>query len=152
MPFLKFWRHFHLRRGHGRVPPCILEMSQCSVSFTNDFLPNPCLNNMISTYRKDFPWKKWLKFAKICTNHHILLLVIVGNQKYKNIFPIFILVYVAKFGYIEMMATFATRLEKETMSQPMGPWPFLKQNHEPTHIPQEKNIGARRILHLFKNY
>ncbi len=111
---------------------------------------------MISTYRKDFPWKKWLKFAKnwkkIVPITISLLLVLVGNQKYKNIFPIFILVYVAKFGCIKMMATFATRLEKETMSQPMGSLPFLKQNHEPTHIPQQKKKGARRILHLFKNY
>jgi hypothetical protein len=37
-----------------------------------------------------------------------------------------------------MMATFVTRLEKETMSQPMGSLLFLKQKHEPTHIPQQK--------------
>jgi hypothetical protein len=57
---------------------------------------------MISTYMKDFPWKKWLKFARFWKNivpiTIFLLLVLVCNQKYKNIFPISILVYVAKFG------------------------------------------------------
>jgi hypothetical protein len=33
------------------------------VSFAGKFSPNPDLKNMISTNRKDFPLKKWPKFA-----------------------------------------------------------------------------------------
>jgi hypothetical protein len=44
---------------------------------------------MISTYKKDFPWKKWPKFArfwkKILAIARFLLFVPVGSQKYKKI-------------------------------------------------------------------
>jgi hypothetical protein len=33
-------------------------------SFTGEFLPNPYLKNMISTYRKDFHKNKWPKFTR----------------------------------------------------------------------------------------
>jgi hypothetical protein len=36
----------------------------CVVFFLGEILPNFDLKNMILTCTKDFPWKKWLKFAR----------------------------------------------------------------------------------------
>jgi hypothetical protein len=41
------------------------------VSFTDEFSQNPLLKNMISTHRKDFPWKKWTKFARFWKKNSI---------------------------------------------------------------------------------
>jgi hypothetical protein len=39
------------------------DVDQCGF-FWGEILPNFDLRNMISTYAKDFPWKKWPKFAR----------------------------------------------------------------------------------------
>jgi len=100
-----------------------------NVSFTGDFSPNPYLKNMISTYTKDFPWKKWPKFIRFwkkkSTYHQIFILVPVGSQKYR-IFKIFSYFHISTCGQIwlnhfgdDSHLGSITKLEKGTLWSPM---------------------------------
>ncbi len=82
-------------------------------SFAGKFSPNPYLKNMISTNRKDFPWKNGpnlpdfeeKKFYQSPDFQYI-----AKNVEGFWFFSTSILVHVAKFGYItlEMIATLVT--------------------------------------------
>jgi hypothetical protein len=60
------------------------------VSSTGEFSPNPCMKNMISTYRKDFHEKKLAQISQIFKNKilpiaRFLLLVPLDSPKYRKI-------------------------------------------------------------------
>jgi hypothetical protein len=114
---------------HSTFMPCshpyASQPDWTSVSFIGEFLPNPYLKNMISTYKKDFPWKKWPKFAKfwktILPIARFLLLVPVHSQKCWKIL-IFSYFHISACDQIwlnhfedDNHLGYITKLEKETL-------------------------------------
>jgi hypothetical protein len=97
-----------------------------SVSFTGEFSPSPYLKNMISTYTKDFPRKKWPKFAifrkkKTLPIARLLLFIPERSQKCWRI-SIFSSFHINTCGQIwlnrlgdDSHLGYITKLEKETL-------------------------------------
>jgi len=87
---------------------------------------------MISTHRKDFPWKKWTKFARFWKKKNLSiarfsLLVPVGSKKYIKVF-IFSYFHLSTCGQIwlnhfpdDSHLGYITKLEKETLVNPLLP-------------------------------
>jgi len=56
--------------------------------FFYEILSNFDLKNMITTYAKDFPWKKWpnlIRFQKKKFSNPQIFIVPIGIQKYRRI-------------------------------------------------------------------
>jgi hypothetical protein len=56
--FVECSRPRHIQASNGKWLFLLFLLVLASVSFTGEYLPNFDLENIISTYTKDFSWKK----------------------------------------------------------------------------------------------